>query len=415
MNTAGGADQTFRAVALKLVAPTYLPVLFLTFSWSALAPAFPQYLAGLGAGVATVGLVVAMKGIGQLASDAPGGFILAAWGLRPVTVFSYLLAIGANIALFATRSVPVITALTFVSGFSTSILLTTVMAMIRMTVVAHFRGRALSGVGGAVRVGMLIGPVVGGVVAERFGVPAIFVLRTVALSLGLAFFVAGTPGALDSPAAAGVLHRVPPSPLATLRHVAGELRGRWFAVVTMGTSILILSVLRSSREIILPLWGRAAGFSPAAIGVAMSIGAAFDLLLFLPAGYISDRWGRRAAAGLCLGGFSAGLVALLPAQTFVPFILAASLIGLGNGFGAGINMTTGADLAPDRSVAEFLGLWRLYGDLGNAAGPIAVGALAAALTLGPAVAITAGIGFLGVANVVFVAPETRDLDRTRPQ
>lgn len=414
-----GADQTFRGVVTRLIAPAYLPVIFLTFSWSSLAPAFPQYLTGLGAGMATVGLIVAMKGLGQLVSDAPGGFILAAWGLRRVTIVSYIIAITANIALFGSRTLSTITALTFLSGFSTSILLTTVMAMIRSNVGAHFRGRALAGIGGAVRIGMLIGPIIGGGVAEQFGVPMIFVLRAIGLSAGLVSFTFGTLGGtqLASPAISNTApardvrpsRALRDSPLARLHRVIADLEGRWYAVLTVGTSILILSVLRSSREIILPLWGRAFDLSPAAIGLAMSIGAGFDLLLFLPAGYISDLWGRRASAGLCLGVFSAGLIALLAAQDFFPFILAASLIGIGNGIGAGINMTTGADLAPDTSVAEFLGLWRLYSDLGNAMGPIAVGALAAALTLTPAVAITAGIGCLGLANVVFFCPETRDV------
>jgi MFS family permease len=409
----------------RLLAPAYLPVLFLSFAWSALTPAFPQYLTGLGAGLSMVGLIIAMKGFGQVASDLPGGFFLAYWGLRRATIASYTVAIVANGILYFSRSVPVITVLTFLSGFSTSILLTTVMTTVRKSVPPEMRGRALSGVGGSVRFGGLLGPIAGGFIAEAIGVPPIFLLRVVALSIGMVAFMIGMPkdappgttsglgaGAPStsapstsghSPGAVGVFST------GALRQLFLELSGRWYAIVTVGFVILVLSVLRSSREILLPLWGNAEGFSPGAIGLAMSIGAAFDLLLFVPAGYLSDRWGRRVAAALCLGVFSAGLFALLGAHSFLLFILAASLVGFGNGIGAGINMTTGADLAPDRSVSQFLGLWRLYGDLGHAIGPVAIGALSGVLAIAPAVVITGAVGLVGVMIMVLFAPETRDL------
>ncbi len=387
----------------RLAAPAYLPILFLAFSWSALTPAFPQYLGGLGAGVGAVGLIVAMKGIGQVVSDVPGGFILAAWGLRRVTVFSYIVTIGANAALIWSRSLPFIACFTFMSGFSTSILVTTVMATVRMRVPPEFRGRALSGVGGALRIGMLIGPVAGGVVADIFGVPAIFILRIIGFVAGLISFTLGMPPDerrdRSVPARRGrsftLLHR--------------GLRDRWYAVLTVGFGILVLSILRSSREMVIPLWGTANGLSPTLIGFAMSIGAAADLLLFIPAGIISDSLGRKAAIGVSLTVFSIGLLLLLPARSMPLFIAVAAVIGVGNGLGAGINMTTGADLAPDGAVAEFLGLWRLYGDLGSAAGPVLVGTLAAFLALAPAVAITAAVGAVGVGVVAIWAPETRDL------
>ncbi|MFP4153891.1 MAG: MFS transporter [Alkalispirochaeta sp.] len=415
MTPDGSPSVVFR----HLLAPAYLPVLFLSFSWSALTPAFPQYLTGLGAGLSTVGVIVAMKGFGQMASDLPGGFFLAFWGLRRATIASYAVAILSNAILFFSRSVPVITVLTFLSGFSTSILLTTVMTTVRRSVPPELRGRALSGVGGSVRFGGLLGPIAGGFVADTIGVPPIFIMRVAALSAGMVAFMIGMPkdeAPVDAPeqysgSEGTVTASQPIGAFSTsaIRDLFRELSGRWRAIGTVGFAILILSALRSSREIVLPLWGAAEGFSPGTIGVAMSIGAVFDLLLFAPAGYISDRWGRRVSASLCLGVFSAGLFALVGARSFPLFILAASLIGFGNGFGAGIAMTTGADLAPDRSVAQFLGLWRLYGDLGHAIGPAAIGALSGVLAIAPAVMITGGVGVLGALVMLFLAPETRDL------
>jgi MFS family permease len=381
-----------------------------------------------------------MKGIGQVASDLPGGLMLAAWGERRITIISYLLAIGANLGLYWVRDVALIGLLTFASGFATSILLTTVMTLVRRSVPGDSRGRALSGVGGSLRVGMLLGPAVGGVLAQHVGVPPVFLLRSALLLAGLVSFAVGHPkgdgthpisdvvtdGEGSSPGgdsqgsvipASAAPPSVPPlSPSGKGRGLLGAfapvmqgLEGRWYAVGSVGFVILILSILRTSREVIIPLWGESLGLPVSQIGIAMSLGAAFDLLLFLPAGIISDRKGRRVSLALCLTLFSFGLLLLLPAAGFALFLAAGILVGVGNGFGAGINMTTGTDLAPPNAISEFLGIWRLYGDLGNAAGPMLVGALTAAIALGPAVALTAAIGGLGVAVTIFAAPETKNL------
>lgn len=412
----------------RLILSAYLPVATLALAWSMLAPTFPQYLSGLGAGVAVVGVIVALKGIGQVASDVPGGLLIAKSGVAAMTTMSFAAAIVANFVLAFTRSLIIVGTLTFVSGFFTSILLTGVMTTVRTTVDAHLRGRALSGAGGALRIGTLIGPVVGGLVAERFGVPPLFLVRSVVLSVGLASFLAGqrAAGGMQRP------HAARPGPLSTLsplspleqpaiqpalwtlgdagRRLRHGLTGRVGAVVTVGFAILVLSVLRAGREIIVPLWGSSLSLSPVQIGLAMSLGAALDLLLFIPAGIISDRWGRKPAASLCIGVFSVGVVLLPLTAAMIPFVLATMVMGLGNGLGAGINMTTGADLAPDSAVPEFIGLWRMYGDLGTAAGPVIVGLIASATALAPAVFTIAGIGLAGTFVMATLAPETRDLD-----
>jgi MFS family permease len=96
------------------------------------------------------------------------------------------------------------------------------------------------------------------------------------------------------------------------------------------------------------------------------------------------------------------------------FVFASLLIGFGNGFGSGINMTIGTDLAPSGAVSEFLGAWRLFGDAGSSAGPAIVGAIAAAGGLPTAVITTAVLGFLGLA-VLLLGPETLHLaERSEP-
>ncbi|HEX5498882.1 MAG TPA: MFS transporter, partial [Thermomicrobiales bacterium] len=72
-------------------------------------------------------------------------------------------------------------------------------------------------------------------------------------------------------------------------------------------------------------------------------------------------------------------------------------------------MTLGADLAPRGATGEFLGLWRLIGDIGAAAGPLAVGAVAAAFGLVDGAYVLAIIGLIAALTMAGLVRETRTM------
>ena len=73
-------------------------------------------------------------------------------------------------------------------------------------------------------------------------------------------------------------------------------------------------------------------------------------------------------------------------------------------------MTLGADLAPPGATGEFLGIWRLIGDLGQVAGPMAVGVLASLFGLHGSAIVLAGIGLLASLTLMFLVKETYRLE-----
>ena len=86
------------------------------------------------------------------------------------------------------------------------------------------------------------------------------------------------------------------------------------------------------------------------------------------------------------------------------------LIAVGNGLGSGIVMTLGADTAPVRGRSQFLGAWRLCGDVGNSGGPLLVSAVASVAPLATACVV---IGVLGLVGTCWVGYWTADLERRR--
>jgi hypothetical protein len=70
-------------------------------------------------------------------------------------------------------------------------------------------------------------------------------------------------------------------------------------------------------------------------------------------------------------------------------------------------MIIGADLARQSGQqGQFLGLWRLIGDLGISIAPLLSGVLVDAISLAAASLTVAGIGFAGSLMMIFLVAET---------
>lgn len=385
----------------RLILPVYVPMMFLSAGVSAPVAGFPQYLGALGAPIAVIGVIVSLTGIGNLIADLPGGLILSRGHIRPVMIACYITALAAAVGLAFTRSLPLVAILVLVAGALRSVVITAMMTYVRLTVPSAVRGRALSIVGGSFRLGALIGTLGGGILADRAGLPVAFLLRAACIAASVTALVLGpdrSVGLSGPPVAPGIRGQA--------ASIARGMKGRWSTVFSVGTGVMILTVLRASRRFALPLWGDALSLNVATIGAIISAGAFMDLLLFIPAGVVMDRAGRKVAGSITIAVFSAGLLILPLSHGVSGFVIASLLMGLGNGFGAGINMTFGTDLAPRSGASAFLGLWRLFGDVGMSAGPAMVGAVAAALGLSASMLVTAGIGAVGLFVLAVLAPET---------
>ena len=118
-----------------------------------------------------------------------------------------------------------------------------------------------------------------------------------------------------------------------------------------------------------------------------------------------DRWGRKWTAIPCLLIMSAGTLMIPLTGSFTGLLTAGLVTGFGNGLGSGINMTLGADFSPAVARGEFLGVWRLIGDVGTAGGPLLVSGVTVATSLGAASVVTGAIGLAGAAIMFFLVPE----------
>ena len=156
--------------------------------------------------------------------------------------------------------------------------------------------------------------------------------------------------------------------------------------------------VRQARQSVLPLWCEHLGLSVSTTSLLVGVSGAVDMLLFYPAGSVMDRLGRAWVGVPSLVVLGLGFV-LLPFTHAVPGVaLVAIVLGIGNGMGAGLVMTLGADVSPAVGRPLFLSIWRLVTDFGAAGGPIVVGVVAGLIGLGPASFFIGG--FAAVAAVM---------------
>lgn len=396
----GSPSAPFRIRSLAI--PVYLPTFLFAIGQGAVIPILPLFALELGASVAVAGGMVALRGLGTMAFDIPSGMLVSRVGERGAmllgTIGLAIVGFGAAIS----TSVWMFAPLVFLMGCAWSIWLLARLTYATEVSPIQYRGRVLSLLGGANRVGNFVGPFIGGFAAIYFGLESAFVLQAVLAIVAAALMFVVVKDPPREPVLQGAPAHAP---------VLAVMREHRAIFATAGTVTIAIQVLRSARHAIIPLWGDAIGLDPAQIGIIFGLSSAIDMTLFYPVGMIMDRLGRKWAAIPCLLIMSIGMLAIPLTASFATLMAAGMVTGFGNGLGSGINMTLGADFSPANARGEFLGVWRLIGDVGTAGGPLVMSAATALASLGAASVTAGGIGLAGAAIMLLLVEEP--LSRTR--
>jgi len=385
-----------RDVTLRDIAPAaFLPPALFAVGQGAIAPVVVISATDLGASPAMAALVVASAGLGQIVADIPAGTIVHRHGERPTMIGAAVLTVIALLGCIVAPNLAVFTLSIFVSGSGTAVWLLARQAYVTEVVPYHLRARAMSTLGGVFRIGLFIGPFIGGAVVHFTGLWGAYAVHIVAalVAAGVLFLVKDLSAGNEGNSA--VPTRAP---------VGRMVRQQRSVFATLGVGVLVVSAVRAARQVVLPLWGQHLGLSPAAISVIFGISGAIDMLFFYPAGKVMDRYGRAwvAIPSMTVLGVSLLLVPL--AQTTVALLLIGLMMGVGNGMSSGLVMTLGADLAPPDQRPVFLGVWRVFSDSGNGVGPFVIAGVTAAATLGVGIAAMGAVGLLGAGWLGFWIP-----------
>lgn len=391
------ADDDFRWG--PILVPAYAPSVFAATGHGAVLAVLAFRAIGLGADAQLAAVVVGMLGVGQLVGSLPAGWLVSRIGERRSLMLAGVADATAMVAAHLVDHLVVLGLAIMVSGVTWTTFLMARQGFMIDAVPPRLRARALSMLGGSHRIGLFLGPLVGALVIHLWGVRAPFLLAA-ATSLAAGAIAYGMPDL-----SADI--RGQDSSQVSVRSVLSRHR---FVLATLGSAIVILGATRAVRTTLLPLWAEHIGLSAADTSVVIGLAAAVDMVLFYPAGWVMDRFGRVWIAVPCVGLLGLGVMLLPLAGGIAALTAIAVLMAVGNGIGSGIAMTLGADVAPVDGRAQFLGGWRLCGELGGTGGPFGVSALAAAFPLAAACVVSGGLAVLGSGWVGYWVART---DRAR--
>lgn len=394
--SASGEQGSFKLSSLTF--SVYLPTILFSIGQGAVIPIIPLFARELGSTIAAAALIVALRGIGQLVFDMPAGVAVSKWGDKGTmvagTAIIGVVAIGASLS----QTPFVLGIFIFLMGGGWSFWQIARLAYVSEVAPVESRGRALSMTGGMNRIGNFVGPVIGGFLAEYLGMESAFYAQAVvgiAAAAMMFLVVRESSGSMDM-GSHGLGGRMVDTVVSN--------RG---VFISAGFPIIALGLLRQARQVFLPLWGvEELDLTTSQVGLIVGGSFFIDAAIFYPVGMIMDTYGRKWAMIPCLLVMAFGLLIMPLSVDFWSFMIVGVITGIGNGFGAGINMTLGADFAPAVGRGEFLGVWRFVSDLGQAGGPIIISGLTSIGSLALASVASGGIGVVGAAVMLFFVPET---------
>jgi len=384
----------------RIAVPAFGPSLLFGIGEGAILPIVPLTARDLGASVSMAALVVAMVSIGSLVNNIPASAITMRWGERWAIVAAGVWS-GIGMALcLLTSHLGLFAAGCFMVGMSQAIYNLARQSYMSDAVPIEFRARALSTLGGVMRIGLFIGPFLAAGAVHLFGLSAAYVVGIVGV-LGAAAVGARIPDLEAPPMPAG---QEPPAPAT----IVSILRNHRHVFLTLGLGVVLVSAVRASRQAVIPLWADHLMLAPAVASLIYGLAGGIDMLVFYPAGKLMDHKGRSwvAVPSMLIMGLAMLLMPLTHGTATL--LIAALVIGFGNGIGSGMIMTLGADHAPRHGRAHFLGVWRLLSDIGSSGGPALLSLLAAALSLASGIAATGLIALAAAGVLAYWIPRHGD-------
>ncbi|HEX6361013.1 MFS transporter [Actinophytocola sp.] len=370
---------------MRTTFPLYAAGFVTAFGAHSIAAGLGGYASAEQASLLTLGVLLAVYDGAEVVLKPVFGSLADRIGPRPV-LLGGLVAFAAVSAVCVFATGPAVVGVArFGQGAAAAAFSPAASAMVARLTPATSQGRAFGGYGAWKGIGYTLGPLLGGVLIALGGFPLLFATLAV-LAAGVALW------------ALAVAPVVPPLPRArqTVVDLARRLLHPGFltptAALAASTACLAVGVG------FLPVQG--AGLHPVVTGAVVSVLAATAALVQPWAGrrHDSGKLGARAGmtAGLLVAAAGFAITALVPG--LLGLLPAAAVIGAGTGLVTPLGFAALAAATPPERLGQTMGSAEVGRELGDAGGPLLVGAIA--------VATNTTTGLLALAVVVVACAAT---------
>ncbi|MGZ4531916.1 MAG: MFS transporter [Mycobacteriaceae bacterium] len=361
------------------------------------APALPAFARSFDVGVTAASVVISAFAFMRLAFAPVSGRLVQRLGEQPVYLIGLLIvALSTGACAFA-QSYWQLLVFRGLGGIGSTMFTVAAVGLLVRIAPPAIRGRVTGLYATSFLLGSIAGPLVGGALL-RFGLRVPFVIYAIALLVAATVVYTQLRGSEFTPK-----DSADQRPVMRLREawthpayrsaLASSFANGW-AVIGVRIALIplfVTEVLRSNANL---------------AGVALSVFAVGNAVVLLPAGRLSDVWGRKrlVLSGLLITG--SATIWLGFTTSTLTFLTATALAGVGSGMLNPPQQAAVADVVGSlrRGGPVFAG-FQMASDVGAITGPVGAGLLAEHLSYSAAFGVTGAIALLA-ALLWLRAPET---------
>ncbi|WP_025722408.1 MFS transporter [Paenibacillus polymyxa] len=330
-------------------------------------PILPEYLKQFNAAGAAAGYLIAAFGAAQFIFSPLGGQLSDRWGRKSMIITGLFLTVISDLMFAVSTTLPLLYIARFIGGIGIGLMVPSNMAYIADITTSETRAKGMGYLGASMNLGMVLGPGLGGMIAE-FGirVPYFFAggLGLVATLLSL-YMPETLPKEKRKPASQWV-RREP-----IRNQILNSFRTSYFRYLLL---ILIMTLGLMNYETVYALFvERKYGFDATKISMIITIGAIIGIVVQIwLLDYLIKRLGEMKLIRLSLIMTAIALL-LMIIKINLGYLLAVSALFFAfNAFLRPTVSTMIANSAGDRQ-GYAAGLNTTYTSLGNILGPILAG------------------------------------------
>jgi MFS family permease len=364
------------------------------------APVLPALTRSFGVGLAEASLVFVAQAVGGAAITVPAGYLMDRIGRRPVLLAGPILTAVASLMTPFSHSFAELLFWRFLVGAADLMWQQGRTLVIADTAQHNQRARQMQWMMGMTRAGQLLGPSIGGVLADAAGLWVPF-----ALHAGLTL-IAVVPSFR-------LIKETAPRPTDS----SGHQSVGWRPVLAYMLTFQVVAFLLIQAAAQLARGGQDYGslslyavyaydMSPGELGRLNTVAIALGLPVPFLTGYFMDRIGRRAviAPGFAVYAAALGIMSLT-AYLALPlgyFLAAYILVQAASGTTLGTMQVLGSDLSPAVNRGRFFAIWRTVAQAATTASPLAYAFIAEHVSYGAgflwmciwAAVVVVGVGWI---------------------
>jgi len=351
--------------------------------WAMVVPTIPVLATSFKISPGTAAQLVTALSVGRFAGMPISGFLLDRFGSRTALIAGPMIACTAAIVASMMPWFTLILIPVFFIGIADSIwVIAREIAGVDL-VRADQRGRVLSGFHGVNYLGLAFGPLLGGMLTEKFGFRSVFLAYALcaATSTLLGCTVENAPHAAPSAAPGQSIRGWTASALAQRLHairdlfyqIAPELRATYVVLVF---ATFTSFAHRVTTQSIIPVFASSMlGMTPKEIGLLFTISGLSVFVMILPAGFVIDKIGRKWATVPSTGIPAIAFVMIPFTHSFVQLAILLSFLGIANGLSLGSLATSTYDVVPPNARGRLQAARRTIAELGGVSAPLLGGFL----------------------------------------